>query len=136
MKQIRKRVRVDIPRVLCITDPVLDHIDALLLTAFSGRDKKKVISEIKEDDQKILRGEFASLRDGNWLDDVSIDFYLALLQRRQKNPDYYGLRCHFFSSFFYAGLVHSQTYQFKAVASWTDLLKYSIFNMERVIFPN
>lgn len=111
------------------------NIDGLLNAAFSGKDKNSVISEIVEEKQRIVRREFASMRDGIWLDDVCIDFYLALLQRRQKNPDYHGLQCHFFSAFFYAGLVNKGKYQFKAVSSWTDPLEYSLFNRDRLIFP-
>lgn len=135
LRQIRKRLQSDKPRVFSISDPLHGNIDGLLRTAFSGKDDKKLISEIVGGDHKIYRGEFGSLRDGNWLDDVCIDFYLALLQRRQRNPEYSGLRCHFFSAFFYAGLVHSGKYQFNAVSSWTDQLQYSLFNMDRLILP-
>ena len=123
------------PQFFSISGPLLENIDGLLLAIFQGKDDKRTISEIMGGLQRIVRGEFKSPHNGEWLDDVCIDFYLALLQRRQENPLYKGLQCYFFSTFFYAGLVNNKKYSFQAVASWTNVLKTSLFNLDRLIFP-
>jgi len=80
---------------------------------------------------------FKTLSPDSWLNDDCMDFYMTLLQRRSLHLDYKGFRCHLFSVFLYSQLMSDKrnVYDVPFVSSWTDNLKSSIFQMDRVLFP-
>ncbi len=136
--ELRKSlVRDCAPRFLDVSGPLVDEIDMLLEWGFNGGDDDTILSEIKEEQIQIRRSQFKTLREGEWLQDTVVDFYMSLLQRRGNSSSYKGFRCHFFSAFFYPSLMSfkKNSYNFSSVSSWLDLCPYSLLNMDRIFIP-
>ncbi|XP_049626817.1 sentrin-specific protease 2-like [Suncus etruscus] len=78
--------------------------------------------------QSITRGDIQTLKNGHWLNDGVINFYMNLLVERNKKQDYPAL--HAFSTFFYPKL-KSGGYQ--AVKKWTK--EVNLFDQEIILVP-
>lgn len=66
----------------------------------------------------ITRGDMQTLREGQWLNDEIINFYMSLLMERSKSPGFPAL--HTFSTFFYTKLKGGG---YRAVKRWTQTVK-------------
>jgi hypothetical protein len=80
----------------------------------------------------VLRAKIRCLRPGVWLNDEVVNFFMGLLQARADaaaGP----LRCHFFSSQWYAKLTEACKFQFANVKRWTK--KVDIFAMDLLFIP-
>lgn len=93
----------------------------------------------------VQRHSFRTLRDGAWLNDEVIHFFLAMLTNRdeemcQKDPN--RRRSHFFKSFFVTKLlnvgsiVQDGEYQYQNVKRWSKKVPgKDIFDLDKIIFP-
>lgn len=88
---------------------------------------------------ELSRKHLECMHEGVWLNDEVINFYLGLLQEREKLAAKGGQpRVHFHNTFFYKKLFSgSQSYDFKSVQRWTTekRLAYSIMDCELVVVP-
>ncbi|XP_026192227.1 ubiquitin-like-specific protease ESD4 [Cyclospora cayetanensis] len=83
------------------------------------------------------------LEGSNWLNDEVINFYLNLLQERNKKQLENGenvCRCYFFSTFFYAKLSGASgseeaAYNYEGVRRWTKRQKVDLFSKDLIFIP-
>ncbi|EDL14432.1 mCG147490 [Mus musculus] len=76
----------------------------------------------------ITRGDIQTLKNGQWLNDEVINFYMNLLVERNENQGYPAL--HVFSTFFYPKLKHSG---YSSVKRWTRGI--NLFEKELILVP-
>lgn len=87
----------------------------------------------------MSRKKMACLRPSTWLNDEVINFYMELLQDRDRalcNKDSTRKSSHYFNSFFMAKLLDTGdkcTYTYDAVKRWTK--RFDIFAKRRIYFP-
>jgi sentrin-specific protease 1 len=80
----------------------------------------------------VSRAKILCLRPGEWLNDEVVNFFMGLLQARADaaaGP----LRCHFFTSQWYAKLTEACTFQFARVKRWTK--NVDIFALDLLFIP-
>ncbi|XP_032761488.1 sentrin-specific protease 2-like [Rattus rattus] len=77
---------------------------------------------------KITRGDMQTLKNGQWLNDEVINFYMNLLVQRNENQGYPAL--HAFSTFFYPKLKHGG---YNSVKRWTRGI--NLFEKELILVP-
>lgn len=85
---------------------------------------------------EMSRKNIACLRDGAWLNDEVINFYMSMLQERddrlcQEQPG--RKSSHFFNSFFLSKLLERDSYTFSNVRRWTK--KFDILSKDKIFFP-
>ena len=84
----------------------------------------------------FIHKDLLRLKDGVWLNDDIINFFLKLLQEYHDNIadlDSAKKRSIFMSTFFYSRMVDESGYQYKNVERWTA--KFDIFSCEKVFIP-
>ena len=88
---------------------------------------------------ELSRKHLECMHEGVWLNDEVINFYLGLLQEREKLTAKGGQpRVHFHNTFFYKKLFSGQMqYEFKSVQRWTTekRLGYNIMDCELIVVP-
>lgn len=90
---------------------------------------------------EITGKELVCLRNLNWLNDETINFYMGMLDERQKRNQkssyalpHHRARVHFFSSFFYTKLSENG-YTYKSVSRWTKRAKINILDLDKIVLP-
>ena len=104
-------------------------------------DSEEVLATNEGSHLRISRGDLACMRAPEWLNDETVNFYMALLNDRDaRDREGPGLfpRCHFFNTFFYAKLEKDG---YKGVKRWS-LPKKLVYKhkdihsaVDRIIFP-
>ena len=89
----------------------------------------------------ITRKDIECFAPGTWLNDECVNFYMSLLNDRDKadaDGDQQFPRCHFFNTFFHEKLTPGGGYEYKAISRWTrpKKLKKDIHeHCDRIVFP-
>ncbi|KAL9656639.1 hypothetical protein ABK040_002910 [Willaertia magna] len=80
----------------------------------------------------MTRDKLLCLKDGEWLNDEVINFYLNMIKdrndRNTKLP-----KCHLFTTFFYSTLMRNNRYGYSNVKRWTR--KIDLFEFHKIIIP-
>jgi len=94
---------------------------------------------------ELMTSHLTCLRDGEWLNDEVINFYMGLLNERSKRllsapVEGFGhaiqaLKCHHFTTFFYTKLNDRGKYNYRGVQRWSRAAKVDVISMDKVIFP-
>lgn len=114
---------------------VSDEDMAQVLKAFSAPDDDIVANHSIE----MKARDFRRLKNGVWLNDEIVNFYMGLLQDRDKTlceQDPNRRKSHFFSSMFMDKLMNvgnNKGYEYANVRRWSR--KFDIFEMDKVVFP-
>lgn len=87
-------------------------------------DPRKLVIEKFNIDLKVE--DLLTLRDGNWLNDIVIDFYINLLMDAS-NDKVFGWTTHFYTTLERRG--------YQGVAKWAKKRKLNLFKKEKVIVP-
>ena len=89
---------------------------------------------------EMTEAKMACLRPGTWLNDEVVNYYMCLLQQRDKilhpqdSYDLCNLASHYFSSFFIAKLFCDKgVYDYAQVARWSK--KFDVFEKQKVLIP-
>ena len=89
-------------------------------------------------DIPIINSTIVRLRPGVWLNDEIVNFYMSMLQERDKElvsiypkrvPSYY------FNSYFIAKLLDEGGYKYANVKRWSSKAKINIFELNKIFFP-
>lgn len=94
---------------------------------------------------EITGKELVCLRNLNWLNDETINFYMEMLgdrERRNRAAASQGKvlasqrdRVHFFSSFFYTKMSEGGVYTYKNVSRWAKKAKIDVLTLDKIILP-
>ncbi|CAF1857651.1 unnamed protein product [Brassica oleracea var. botrytis] len=130
-----KKKRAEVSRELFL--PLKEEEDAQVKSAFSVRNRMKVLVLHKNSGIEIRGETLQCLKPCAWLnDDVVINLYLELLKEREtRDPQKYFM-CHFFNTFFYVKLTRP-SYNYKAVRRWTrhKRLGYNLIDCDIIFVP-
>ncbi|KAH0885371.1 hypothetical protein HID58_061467, partial [Brassica napus] len=130
-----KKKRAEVSRELFL--PLKEEEDAQVKSAFSVRNRMKVLVLHKNSGIEIRGETLQCLKPCAWLnDDVVINLYLELLKEREtRDPQKY-FKCHFFNTFFYVKLTRP-SYNYKAVRRWTrhKRLGYNLIDCDIIFVP-
>ena len=96
------------------------------------RDADEVICEVANF-APVSRRKILCLRPLEWLNDEVVNCFMGLLQARQDADADALLRCHFFTSQWYAKLTEGGRYEFVRVKRWTK--KVDVLVKDLLIFP-
>ena len=81
----------------------------------------------------ITRKDLRTMQDGEWLNDVVINAYLALVAQRSKDhPNRYA-KVHQMSTYFYSTLTRTGRFDYSRVRRWTS--KVDLFAMDKILVP-
>ena len=83
--------------------------------------------------------KLSCLKEGTWLNDEVINFYMCMLQERddklfQSNKGK-RLSSHYFNSYFMDKLYRNGAYNFKLVKRWTEKHNINIFEKDKIFIP-
>jgi sentrin-specific protease 1 len=89
-------------------------------------------------DIPIINSTIIRLRPGVWLNDEIVNFYMSMLQERDKElvrryPK--RLPSFFFNSYFITELLDKGGYKYANVERWSTRFKINIFEMNKIFFP-
>ncbi|KAK3264149.1 hypothetical protein CYMTET_27096 [Cymbomonas tetramitiformis] len=117
-------------------DTAEEEIETLWQVLLADGNSKRIIVRSDFSNIDIEAEDMLRMRDGEWLNDQVINFYLGLLQQRELRKNPVNPRFHFFSTFFYNKL-SSKQYNYQAVRKWTlpKKIGYNILNCEKLIVP-
>ena len=96
------------------------------------RDADEVICEVANF-APVSRRKILCLSPREWLNDEVVNCFMGLLQARQDADADALLRCHFFTSQWYAKLTEGGRYEFARVTRWTK--KVDVLVKDLLIFP-
>ncbi|XP_048610699.1 putative ubiquitin-like-specific protease 1B isoform X4 [Brassica napus] len=129
-----KKKRAEVSRELFL--PLKEEEDAQVKSAFSVRNRMKVLVLHKNSGIEIRGETLQCLKPCAWLNDDVINLYLELLKEREtRDPQKY-FKCHFFNTFFYVKLTRP-SYNYKAVRRWTrhKRLGYNLIDCDIIFVP-
>ncbi|CDY37648.1 BnaC04g29900D [Brassica napus] len=129
-----KKKRAEVSRELFL--PLKEEEDAQVKSAFSVRNRMKVLVLHKNSGIEIRGETLQCLKPCAWLNDDVINLYLELLKEREtRDPQKYFM-CHFFNTFFYVKLTRP-SYNYKAVRRWTrhKRLGYNLIDCDIIFVP-
>ncbi|XP_045791698.1 ubiquitin-like-specific protease 1A [Trifolium pratense] len=75
------------------------------------------------------------LKPGGWLNDEVINLYLCLFKEREEREPQKFLKCHFFSTYFYAKISGIEGYDYNSVSKWTDKIGYELLECDKIFVP-
>jgi sentrin-specific protease 1 len=105
-----------------------------LTTLTSGNEDLTVINRFNIE---LKTSHMACLREGRWLNDEVINFFMELLNVRSKgcwNSDHLPkLKCYCFSTFFAPKALHD--YDYKLLKKWSKAAKIKIVEFDKLLFP-
>jgi len=88
-------------------------------------------------------GKLSCLAEGSWLNDEVVNFYMSMLQARDRGKiatanarsgvGEMQRASHYFSSFFIAKLLEQGSYNYALVRNWTK--RFDVFEMDKIFFP-
>ena len=94
---------------------------------------------------EITGKELVCLRNLNWLNDETINFYMEMLADRERRNRAAASqdkvlssqrdRVHFFSSFFYTKMSEGGVYTYKNVSRWAKKAKIDVLTLDKIILP-
>jgi len=93
---------------------------------YSGRDYDTIVDD-------ITRKDLRTLQDGEWLNDIVINSYLALISKRSKKYPKRYPKIHHMTSYFYSTLTRTNKFDYSRVRRWTS--KIDIFDMDKILIP-
>jgi sentrin-specific protease 1 len=122
-----KKFELTVPQRHEVADILDNEGDELIIDAFNIEMKTSTI---------------ACLRQGAWLNDEVINFYMSLLDERNKRnlanktlPPAAKLKIHFFNSFFYTKLIQNKGYCYADVKRWSKRANVDIISLDKVVIP-
>ncbi|KAF8100807.1 hypothetical protein N665_0216s0007 [Sinapis alba] len=129
-----KKKRVEVSHELFI--PLNEEEEAEVKSAFSVRNRMKVLVLHKNSGIEIRGETLQCLKPCAWLNDDVINLYLELLKERETRDPQKFLKCHFFNTFFYVKLTRPG-YNYKAVRRWTrhKRLGYNLIDCDIIFVP-
>lgn len=129
-----KKKRAEVSRELFI--PLKEEEDAQVKSAFSVRNRMKVLVLHKHSGIEIRGETLQCLKPCAWLNDDVINLYLELLKERETRDPQRDFKCHFFNTFFYVKLTRP-SYNYKAVRRWTrhKRLGYNLIDCDIIFVP-
>ncbi|KAL1220528.1 Ubiquitin-like-specific protease ESD4 [Cardamine amara subsp. amara] len=132
-KPVEKRAEVPLEPFI----PLTEDEEAEVYSAFSGRNRSKVLATHENSNIDITGKVLRCLTPSSWLNDEVINVYLELLKERETREPKKYLKCHFFSTFFYKKLVSESGYNYKAVRRWTlqKKLGYALIDCDMIFVP-
>ncbi|CAH8358823.1 unnamed protein product [Eruca vesicaria subsp. sativa] len=130
-----KKKRFEVSQELFI--PLKEEENAEVNSAFSVRNRMKVLVLHKTSGIEIRGETLQCLKPCVWLNDDVINLYLELLKEREtRDPQKY-FKCHFFNTFFYVKVHFLPSYNYKAVRRWTrhKRLGYNLIDCDIIFVP-
>jgi Ulp1 family protease len=108
------------------------YLGAELLKTITNENKQKILFEKYNVD--ITGEKLQCLKDGEWLNDEVINFYMGMLKEKDDSKENSSETSFYLSTFFMTKLIEKRngqaTYTYKNVERWTK--KCNIFDMEKI----
>uniref|UniRef100_A0A1J3CWA8 Putative ubiquitin-like-specific protease 1B n=1 Tax=Noccaea caerulescens TaxID=107243 RepID=A0A1J3CWA8_NOCCA len=117
--------------------PLKEEDEAAVKSAFSVRNRMKVLVSHKNSNIDICGENLQCLKPCAWLNDEVINLYLELLKERETREAEKYFKCHFFNTFFYIKLASRSGYNYEAVRRWTTQRKlgYNLIDCDIIFVP-
>ncbi|XP_010481880.1 PREDICTED: putative ubiquitin-like-specific protease 1B [Camelina sativa] len=117
--------------------PLKEEELAEVKSAFSGRNRMKVLVSHRNSNIDICGETLQCLMPTRWLNDEVVNLYLELLKEREARDPQKFFKCHFFNTFFYIKLVSGSCYNYQAVRRWTTQRKlgYDLVDCDIIFVP-